>query len=82
MGWYVYAIKSEINNTLYVGMTQDLERRLQEHNKGKGKYTKAYIPWVLVYSEYIGDRKEARKKEKYYKSGIGKEKLKQLISAS
>ena len=58
----VYAIKSLTRNYIYVGMTDDLTRRLNEHNNG----------------ENFPDRITARGKEKYLKSGIGKEFLKSL----
>jgi len=56
-----------------------LARRLSEHNKGENRSTKAYKPFVLIYSEQTESREEARMKEKYYKSGIGKEFLKSLL---
>jgi len=76
--FYVYAIKSEIRNYIYVGLTNNLERRISEHNNGQNKSTKAYKPFVLIYSEKHLERKDARIKEKYFKSGIGKELLKGL----
>lgn len=75
----VYAIKSELKNYIYVGLTNDLNRRFKEHNSGYNKTTKAYRPFILIYSEECQDRMDARKKEKYYKSGVGKEYLKSLI---
>jgi putative endonuclease len=78
--WYVYAIKSDLNGIIYVGMCKNLGRRLNEHNAGKSKFTKAYIPWKFIYTEFIGDISTARAKEKYLKSGIGKEFLKNLVS--
>ena len=60
-------------------MTNDLNRRLEEHNTGKNKSTKAYLPYKLIYSEIHPNRIEARKKEKYFKSGIGKEFLRSLL---
>ena len=75
----VYAIKSESRNYIYVGMTNNLERRLNEHNNGENRSTKAYKPFALFYSEVFETRLEARRKEKYLKSGIGKEFLKSLI---
>jgi putative endonuclease len=74
--YYVYAISSLERNYIYVGLTYNIERRLSEHNTGKNKTTKAYSPFVLIYFEKCGNRIEARIKEKYFKSGIGKEKLK------
>ncbi len=59
-------------------MTNDLERRIAEHNNGENKSTKAYRPFKLIYSETFPDRISARAKEKYLKSGIGKEFLKML----
>ena len=75
---FVYAIKSLSRNYIYVGMTNDLERRIAEHNNGENKSTKAYRPFKLIYSETFPDRISARAKEKYLKSGIGKEFLKML----
>ena len=75
---YVYALRSLSRNYIYVGISNDLERRLSEHNKGYNKKTKAYAPFVLIYSEPFETRPEARIKEKYLKSGIGKEFLKKL----
>ena len=68
----VYAIKSLIRNYIYVGMTNDLTRRLVEHDNGENKSTKAYKPFILIYSETFPDRASAREKEKFLKSGIGK----------
>ena len=60
-------------------MTVDLKSRVNRHNEGREKTTRAYRPFVLIYSEIVDDsRVEARKREKYWKSGIGKERLKQI----
>ena len=76
---FVYALSSVVKNYIYVGMTNDLGRRISEHNKGANRSTKAYKPFILIHKEEFPTRKEARKKEKYLKSGIGKEYLKLLI---
>ena len=75
----VYAIVSELNGFIYVGMAQDAAKRLEEHNSGKSRYTKRYRPWKFIYEELQPDWPEARKREKYLKSGIGKEFLKSLV---
>jgi len=75
---YVYAIKSQSRNYIYVGMTQNFDRRLQEHNNGKEITTRPYRPFKLLFLRGYPNRIEARKGEKYYKSGIGKEHLKKL----
>ncbi|PTN09111.1 GIY-YIG nuclease family protein [Mangrovibacterium marinum] len=74
----VYAIKSEIDGRIYVGFSSNLERRLKEHNSGKTKSTKGYRPWRLIFKEQCDSRIEARKLEKFYKSGKGKEILKMV----
>jgi putative endonuclease len=74
----VYAIKSVKRNYIYVGISKNLSRRLDEHNDGKNKTTKPYKPFKLIYSESFKTRSEARKREIYFKSGSGKEFLKNL----
>jgi putative endonuclease len=68
----VYVIQSEFNGSFYVGMAQDIQERLREHNAGKSSYTKSFVPWKLIYSEEIGEAPLARKREKYLKSTTGK----------
>ena len=76
--YYVYAIKSKLNNYIYVGLTNNPKRRIKQHNDGKEKTTKPYKPFNLILLERFESRPEARKREKYLKSGIGKEYLKKL----
>jgi putative endonuclease len=78
MAYVIYAIKSSFDGRIYVGFTLDIERRIKEHNHGKTKSTKGFRPWVLIYRESVENRKEARDREKYLKSGCGKEFLKKL----
>jgi len=75
---FVYAISSINFNYIYVGMTADIEERFRRHNKGREKTTRPYAPFILLYTEECKDRMEARIREKYWKSGIGKEKLRVL----
>ena len=74
--YFVYAIKSIYKNYIYVGITDNIERRVNQHNKGYNKTTRAYIPFEIILIEQCENRKFARIREKYYKSGSGKEKLK------
>jgi len=77
--FFVYIIVSDIKGLrFYVGMTSNLENRLKEHNSGKTKSTKGYIPWSLFFYETFKTRQEAREREIYYKSGTGKEKIKRM----
>ena len=78
--FHVYAIYSEYRNYIYVGLTNDLQRRVQEHNKGYNRTTKPYRPFTLLFSEQFPSRSAARVKEKYLKSGSGKKFLKSLLN--
>jgi len=79
--FYVYAIFSLVDNRIYVGMSQDVPNRIQEHNAGKVTSTKHFIPWVLFFSQLGGNTSEARKLEKYFKIAAGKRKLKKFLNA-
>ena len=76
--YYVYAISSLCRNYIYVGLTDNVARRLKQHNKGYKRSTKPYAPYELLLTQVWGDRAEARRLEKYYKSGCGKEYLYRL----
>ena len=73
---FVYVIKSRTNKYIYVCLTSNQEKRVAEHNKGKERTTKPYLPFELVYKEQHSSREEARKREKQLKSGYGKEWIK------
>ncbi len=79
--FYTYAIKSLNRNYIYVGLTNNINRRLKEHNKGYNKTTKPYKTFKLIYKEEFVTRKDAREKGKYLKSGSGKEFLKSIYDA-
>ena len=76
--YYVYAIKSRSRYYIYVGISDNIDRRFEQHQKGYNQTTKPYRPFVLIYTEKCNSRIEARKREKYLKSGVGKEFLKSL----
>jgi putative endonuclease len=74
--YYVYFLKSKKNSFLYIGSCEDLTNRINLHNKGLVKSTKAYRPWKLVgYKEY-NTRSEAVKNESFFKTGQQKALLK------
>ena len=80
MNWTVYILRCA-DGTLYTGITNDLERRLAEHEAGQGaKYTKGRAPLQLVYQETCSGRGPASKREKEIKSLDRKAKL-SLVSA-
>ncbi|EKD49236.1 MAG: hypothetical protein ACD_63C00213G0006 [uncultured bacterium] len=74
--YYVYALKSLKNVYIYVGISDNPRRRIEQHNKGYNKTTKSYRPFQIIMIEKYDSRIEARKREKYLKSGCGKEYLK------
>ena len=74
--FYVYFLKSLKNNDLYVGSTENIEKRLYLHNSGKVKSTKFYRPWELLGYKTLGTRSEAIKQEKFFKTHQQKELLK------
>ena len=77
--FYVYAISSNSRKYIYVGITNNLDRRIDEHNKGYNKTTRAYSPFKLILVEEFATRSAAREREKYLKSGSGKEFLKKML---
>ena len=68
----VYVLRSIKDGARYVGISQNLERRLQDHNSGKNRYTKGHMPWEIKYNEEYETWEEARSREKYFKSGAGR----------
>jgi len=79
MEYVVYAISSRSRNYIYVGFTQELEVRVNRHNKGLNKTTAAYAPFDLIFTESIGEsRQNARDRERYWKSGTGKRQLRKI----
>ena len=79
--YIVYILHSVSFNRTYTGMTNNLERRLNQHNTGRNKSTKGFAPWKVIYKESFETRLEARKKEKYLKSGVGREFMKTLFDS-
>ena len=68
----VYVLWSEKLQKRYVGSTASIKQRLKEHNCGNAKFTSGDVPWILIYEEQFQTRTEARKRELYLKTGIGR----------
>jgi putative endonuclease len=77
--FFVYVLRSDKTGRLYTGQTSDPSRRLQEHNSGVTHSTRHGAPWQLVHSEPFRSRSEAMKRERYFKSGKGRDELKTLM---
>ena len=78
--FFVYAISSIHRNYIYVGLTDNLQRRIQQHNLGYNKTTKPYKPFILIFNESFPTRQEARIKEKFLKAGSGKKFLRKILA--
>ncbi len=77
--WYVYILKSAIDNKLYVGSTNDIARRLTEHNSGKVDSTKNRTPLRLETYFAVKDKSRAIALEQYFKTGSGRAFLQKRI---
>ena len=76
----VYVLQSALDGRHYVGQTEDLERRLLEHQTGLAKYTRNRGPWSLIYQEQCASRSQAMSRERFLKSGQGREWLRVKLS--
>ncbi len=76
---YTYLLESSINGKWYIGYTKDLRKRFNEHNKGKNGWTKTGVPWKLIYYESCFNEEDARSREKYFKTGMGRRYLKNRL---
>ena len=68
MKFFAYILISNVDESLYIGQTQNLEKRLLKHNNGYVKSTKAKKPWNILHYKECETRTEAMKLEKYLKS--------------
>ena len=80
--FYAYVLENA-QGILYKGSTDNLEKRINQHNSNNGfaSFTAHKGPWKLVYFEEFNTRKEAEKREKYFKSGGGRRFLKVEIES-
>jgi len=80
MMYFVYVLFSEKLNKRYIGSTQNVDRRLNQHNLGKSKFTSGGIPWELIYKESFPTNAGARKREMFLKSGVGRKILDEILN--
>ena len=76
MRYYVYVLRSLDFGRNYVGFTRNVEKRLREHNSGKTRSTKPYIPWEIILVEEFDLKEDALTREKFLKTGKGREYIK------
>jgi len=80
--YFVYLIQSDVDNSFYVGYSQDPNKRLLAHNNGESTYTRRKMPWKLLYIEEYNSKSEALKREKFLKAQRNTEFYKKLIKES
>lgn len=80
MTYFVYILKSKSSGRYYVGQTQDLNSRLEKHNKGSVQSTKPDTPWELKYHEEFQTRKESYKREQQIKDWKSRRKIEELFN--
>ena len=73
--YYVYVLQSLKNSSLYTGFTEKLKKRILEHNQGLNISTQKCKPWKIVYYEAYLFKEDALNREKFLKSGSGKQYL-------
>lgn len=77
--FYVYVLQSQKDNMFYTGYTNDLQKRLSQHNNGKVKATMNRAPLLLVYFEACLNQQDATHREKYLKTSWGKRYIKSRL---
>ena len=77
--YYVYVIVNR-EGKIYIGQTKDITKRLNDHNKGWSKYTRGKGEWKILFIERYNTRREAIRRERYLKSGKGREYIREIKS--
>ena len=78
--FHVFVLRSEKTGRFYVGSAADVEKRLQRHNRGDAKSTRHGVPWAVLHTESFVTRSEALHRERYYKTGRGREEIQRLLA--
>ena len=78
--YFIYILQSLKDGRTYVGYTDDVERRLIQHNSGYVRSTKHRTPFKLLFTEEFETSAEAKRRELYWKSGAGRRKLKEYFN--
>lgn len=74
--FYMYILESLKSGSLYIGFTNNLRKRFEEHNRGLNFSTKPYLPWKLIYYEACLSEEDAKRREKYFKTSQGRRMIK------
>lgn len=76
---YLYVLLSLKDNKFYIGSTNDLKRRFQEHKQGKNISTAKRLPLELIFYEAYPTKSDAERRERYFKTNKGKTTLRQML---
>jgi putative endonuclease len=76
---YIYILKSAQDSSMYTGLTKDLRKRFKQHMFGKSSYTRGRGPFSLIYYEARVNEDDARSRELFLKSGMGKRYIKNRL---
>jgi putative endonuclease len=82
MSCYLYIIRSEVKETYYTGVSENIDQRLISHNTSPGGYTRKYRPWKIVYQHAFPTCDQARLAEKVIKSWKSKRMIRLLINGA
>ena len=78
--WYVYVLYAQVSGKTYAGYTNDIARRLVEHNVSETKgFRLRYRPWTLIHTEPFNTKSEAMAREKFLKTGTGRDQIKLMV---
>jgi len=77
--FYLYILLNKDKARTYTGVTEDINKRLAEHNSGKVKSSAPYRPYKVIYTESFETLVEARQKERFYKTTTGRRQMKAMF---
>ena len=79
MSWFLYILKSKVNEKFYVGISQNPERRLEYHNSIEKGFTSRYRPWEIIFTKEFRIRADAQAFEKKLKSWKNKKAIEDFL---
>lgn len=80
--YYTYILRSLKDNKLYIGYTADLKKRIKQHSNGEVVSTKPRRPFELIFYEAYASKKDAKRREKYFKTDKGKSSIRMMLQNS
>jgi putative endonuclease len=78
--FYVYILFNSSKNFIYIGYSEDLKQRVEEHKEGKVKSTISHLPLKLIFYEAYPTKSDAKRREKYLKSNKGRTTLMTMLN--